>query len=184
MVGLKKRPHTQKSHPKCGKPQRYSWGTHTQKTQLPPCQSIRSVLHSCLPGQIFACLGMFTKLFIAQRFQNKSLRFVARLKGYIPLWLFWNGPGLVHLLFKLSHSVCFVDHESASSALKYGVPQSSVLGPLLFTLYIQSLSNVICQSGHSYHFFADDSQLHISSVPSDFPALVHSLKDCIEDVAE
>ena len=64
------------------------------------------------------------------------------------------------------------------------MPQGSVLGPLLFTLYTQSLSTVICQSGHSYHFFADDSQLHSSSTPSDFPVLVRSLKDCIEDVAE
>ena len=64
------------------------------------------------------------------------------------------------------------------------MPQGSVLGPLLFALYMQSLSNVICQSGHSYHFFADDSQLHNSSIPSDFLALVHSFKDCIEDIAE
>ena len=77
-----------------------------------------------------------------------------------------------------------VGHASTPSALKCGVPQSSVLGPLLFTLYTQSLSTVICQSGHSYHFFADDSQLHNSSTPSDFPVLVHSLKDCIGDVAE
>ena len=55
---------------------------------------------------------------------------------------------------------------------------------LLFTLYTHSLSTVICQSGHSYHYFADDSQPHNSSIPSDFPALVHSLKDCIDDVAE
>ena len=68
--------------------------------------------------------------------------------------------------------------------MKCGVPQGSVLGPLLFTLYTQSLRNVICQSGHSYHFFADESQLHNSSIPSDFLALVHSFKDCIEDVAE
>ena len=64
------------------------------------------------------------------------------------------------------------------------MPQSSVQGSLLFTLYTQSLSTVICQSRHSYNFFADDSQLHNSSTPSDFPVLVHSLKDCIEDVAE
>ena len=63
------------------------------------------------------------------------------------------------------------------------MPQGSVLGPLLFTLYTQSLSTVIFQ-GHSYHFFADDSQLHNSSIPSDFPVFVHSLKDGIEDVAE
>ena len=78
----------------------------------------------------------------------------------------------------------FVGHASTPSALKCGVPQGSVLGPLLFTLYTQSLSTVICQSGHSYHFFADDSQLHNSSTPSDFPVLVNSLKYCIEDVAE
>ena len=57
------------------------------------------------------------------------------------------------------------------------------MGPLLFTLYPQPLSTVICPSGLSYHFFADDSQLHKSSVPSDFPVLACCLKDCIEDVA-
>ena len=31
---------------------------------------------------------------------------------------------------------------------------------------------------------ADDSQLHKSSVPSDFPVLACCLKDCIKDVAE
>ena len=62
----------------------------------------------------------------------------------------------------------FVGHESIPSVLQCGAPQGSVLGPLLFTLYTHPLSTVICQSGLSYHFFADDSQLHKSSVPSDF----------------
>ena len=78
----------------------------------------------------------------------------------------------------------FVGHESTPSVLKCGVPQDSVLGPLLFTLYTHPLSTVICQSGLSYHLFADDSQLRKSSVPSDFPVLACCLKDCIEDVAE
>ena len=78
----------------------------------------------------------------------------------------------------------FVGFESTPSVLKCGVQQGSLLGPLLFTLYTHPLSTVICQSGLSYRFFADDSQLHKSSVPSDFPVLACCLKDCIEDVAE
>ena len=78
----------------------------------------------------------------------------------------------------------FVGLESTTSALQCGLPQDSVLGPLLFTLYTHPLSTVICLSGISYHFFADDSQLHKSNVPSYFPVLACCLKDCIEDVAE
>ena len=76
-----------------------------------------------------------------------------------------------------------VGHESSQSVLKYGVPQGSVLGPVLFTIYMKPLSTVISQSGHLYHFFADDTQLHNSSVPSEFPTLALDLTDTVEDVA-
>ena len=78
----------------------------------------------------------------------------------------------------------FVGLESTPSVLKFGMPQGSVLGPLLFTLHTHPLSTVICQSDLSYHFFANDSQLHKSNAPSDFPVPSCCLKDCIEDIVQ
>ena len=55
------------------------------------------------------------------------------------------------------------DINSSSLPLKYGVPQGSVLGPILFTLYSQPVSDKIREHNIIYQKCADYTQLHKAS---------------------
>ena len=65
-------------------------------------------------------------------------------------------------LSKRSSTVLVDDVESEHKFPVCGIPQGSVLAPLLFTMYLKPLGKIIEQEGFFYHCYADDVQCYMS----------------------
>ena len=67
---------------------------------------------------------------------------------------------------------------SETTICEFGVPQGSVLGPILFALYICPITELVTSSGVNIAQYADDSQLYIHLQPNNCHAYIAAMKDC------
>ncbi len=99
-------------------------------------------------------------------------------KGISETALQWFDSYLSDRSFKVS----WRSYVSKSQHLATGVPQGSVLGPLLFSVYMASLGSVIQQHGFSYHCYTDDTQLYLSFHPDDL-TIAARISACLADIS-
>ena len=81
-----------------------------------------------------------------------------------------------------TYSVKINNIDSVIKALLYGVPQGSLLGPLLFILYIKQLECIATKHGLQIHIYADDTQLYISFKPDTSLAVIETVEECLTDI--
>ena len=73
-------------------------------------------------------------------------------------------------------------HCSGSIPCPVGVPQGSVLGPLLFTIYTSPISHIAESHNIKQHQYADDTQLFVGLTSSNVLAQISILESCLSSL--
>ena len=71
---------------------------------------------------------------------------------------------------------------SSPLEINIGVPQGSILGPLLFILYTKELESIARNYGLMVELYADDTQLYVSFCNDALPDLETKLQGCLNHI--
>ena len=81
-----------------------------------------------------------------------------------------------------SQVICINGSKSTSSTLLSGVPQGSILGPLLFLLYTAPVIDIIRSHGLFSHCYADDTQIYFYCSPDSMSQLSAAFTNCTDEI--
>ena len=83
-----------------------------------------------------------------------------------------------------SQCVTVGSSSSITTLIYHGVPQGSVLGPVMFNMYTTSIADICMKNHVLFHRFADDTQLYVSYNPMMSDELENAKQLIIQCIAE
>lgn len=138
------------------------------------------ILRSMKRGEVsMMLLADFSKAFDTVKY--KSVLTKLNALGFSKSFLEWS----VNYLTGRVQFVQIDDRQSKSSEVNFGVPQGSIMGPLLFNLYVSDLSEILDSNCYQY---ADDTTIiqhskpeNLSTSADQMNSTIEKLQDYVED---